>query len=204
VLKRLLWIVDANALAAEIVPAVLRAGVGWLQLRDPDVPLDVWRGQLEGWRVTGRGLDVVVNGGPDWAREAACGAHLKAAQGRLSSTQRMTWPLLGRSVHGVNETVRALNDRPDYLVAGPVFATRSKPGHPGIDVPGLAEIVERAGHTPVLAVGGITPRRVLEVAGAGAAGVVVLSGITGAADPEQAARAYLAALGEAFLPADAG
>jgi thiamine-phosphate diphosphorylase len=203
-LKRLLWIVDAGALAAGIVPAVLRAGVVWLQLRDQTVPPAVWRRHLEAWSVDAGGFDVVVNGGPAWARQARLGAHLKACQPTRSVHERAGWPQFGRSVHDEGEAALARDDRPDYLIAGPVFPTASKPGHPGLGLSGLSAIVERSAGTPVLAVGGVTPARVGAIGGAGAAGVAVLSGISAAADPAAAARAFLEALDAVFLPADAG
>ena len=58
----------------------------------------------------------------------------------------------------------------DYLIAGTVFASRSKGAHaPLLGVDGLAEIVQ-AVSVPVLAIGGITPDRLEEIAAAGAAG----------------------------------
>jgi len=60
----------------------------------------------------------------------------------------------------------------------------------------LRRVTAGAGR-PVLAIGGVTPARVGEVLAAGAAGVAVMGGISGAADPGGATRAYLDALGRA-------
>ena len=81
--------------------------------------------------------------------------------------------LIGQSVHGVDEAVRA-SPHVDYLIAGTVFPTASKPGlrdHLGVD--GLAAIVS-AVTVPVLAIGGVSMGRLEEVAGAGAAGVAAI------------------------------
>ena len=51
---------------------------------------------------------------------------------------------------------------------------------------------------PVIAIGGITPVRVTEVAGAGAQGVAVLGGVWRAGDPAAAAAEYVAAVQAAW------
>jgi thiamine-phosphate pyrophosphorylase len=77
---------------------------------------------------------------------------------------------------------------------GPVFATGSKPGHPGAGVETLGHLVTALAPTPVYAIGGLTPERVAPVLGAGAHGVAVRSAILFARDPRHAARAFAAAL----------
>jgi thiamine-phosphate pyrophosphorylase len=80
--------------------------------------------------------------------------------------------LVGRSVHTVAEAVDA--GPVDYLVAGTVFPTSSKPGRVAIlGLDGLAEIVQ-ATAVPVLAIGGVTRERLDEIAMTGAAGVAAI------------------------------
>jgi thiamine biosynthesis protein ThiS len=74
----------------------------------------------------------------------------------------------------------------DYLLAGHVFATVSKPGRPPLGLDGLGAIVA-ASPAPVLAIGGITGERVAAVIAAGAAGIAVIGAISEAADPGRAA-----------------
>ncbi len=162
----------------------------WVHVRDASVSPDEWRRVLGGTD----GPSVVVNGAPAWAREAGWGAHLKTAQETLDPSVRVGWSLLGRSVHDPDETRSALLDEPDYLVAGPVYPTTSKPGHAGIGLDGLRRIVACAGGRPVLAIGGSAPERVRELLAAGAYGVSVRSGITAAPDPAASVRAFLDAL----------
>lgn len=191
---RLLWIVDREAVENGSVPHALRGGVRWLYLRDPAFPARAWQRHLQAWDEGRRGVRAVVVGGPRWARRVGWGAHLKAAQAVLGRAERDAWSLLGRSVHDIEETRTALRDRPDYLVAGPVFPTRSKPGHPGIGLDGLARIVEVADGCLVFAVGGILVRHVAEIAAVGAYGVAIRSGITAVDDPATFTRDYLKAL----------
>jgi len=191
---RLLWIVDRDALENGSVPRALDGGVSWLHLRDTGVQAATWRRHLRDWSSGSRPVHGVVNGAPPWAREDRLGAHLKTSQPVLGRTERAAWSLLGRSVHDAAEVCAALKDRPDYLVAGPVFPTTSKPGHPGVGLAGLVSICAAAATCPVLAIGGVGPADVPRILEVGAHGVAVRSGITDAADPAAAARAYLEVL----------
>ena len=192
---RLLWIVDREAIENGAIPRAIGGGVRWVHLRDGTIEPRTWRQQLS----APEEVRVVVNGGPPWALAAGWGAHLKAVQHALPRAQRDAWSLFGRSVHDAAETSMALRDRPDYLVAGPVFPTTSKPGHEGLGLEGLRRIVAAAKGCPVLAIGGIQPRHMAAIGGAGAHGLAVRSGITAAADPASAALDYLNA-----LPVDPG
>jgi thiamine-phosphate pyrophosphorylase len=76
-------------------------------------------------------------------------------------------------VHGADEAVIAARDV-DYMTAGTVFPTTSKPGlstHLGLA--GLAAIV-RAVPVPVLAIGGVSMERIEAVAATGAAGMAAI------------------------------
>ena len=123
-------------------------------------------------RVTrGSGTRVVVNDRLDVA--LACGAdgvHLRHDSVR-AETVRTIAPagfLVGRSVHGLAEAEGA--GPVDYLIAGTVFPTPSKPAAtPILGLDGLADVVQAVA-VPVLAIGGITRERLDEVAATGAAG----------------------------------
>jgi thiamine-phosphate pyrophosphorylase len=119
----------------------------------------------------GSGTRVVVNDRLDVA--LACGAdgvHLRHDSVR-AETVRTIAPagfLVGRSVHGPAEAEGA--GPVDYLIAGTVFPTPSKPAAtPILGLDGLADVVQAVA-VPVLAIGGITRERLDEVAATGAAG----------------------------------
>ena len=190
----MLWVVDREAIENGSVPRALCGGVRWLYLRDPSIAARSWQRHLQAWDAGQRIIRAVVSSGPRWARDAGWGAHLKAAQPALPRAQRDGWSLLGRSVHDAGETRRALLDRPDYLVAGPVFPTASKPGYPGIGLDGLTRIAAAAEGCPLFAIGGIAARHLAAIGSAGAYGVAVRSGITAAHDPASVAVEYLRAL----------
>jgi thiamine-phosphate pyrophosphorylase len=106
--------------------------------------------------------------------------------------------LVGRSVHSAEAARRAGAEGADYLIAGPVYETRS---HPSVEPAGLALIEEIAAavRVPVLAIGGITTEHVEEVVRAGASGVAVISAVLAQPDPRAAAEALRRALDAAWL-----
>ncbi len=106
--------------------------------------------------------------------------------------------LIGRSVHDVEGASAAARDGADFVIAGHVYETASKPGQSPRGPEFIAEIVANC-PVPVIAIGGITPERVSEVLRAGAHGVAVLSGILSAPDPRSAARSYSDALRQGGL-----
>lgn len=101
--------------------------------------------------------------------------------------------LIGLSVHSVESAAQAEQDGADYVIAGHVFETGSKPGQPGRGT-AFIEAVARAVGIPIIAIGGIRPGNTGDVVAAGAHGVAVLTGILAADDPERAAARYAAAL----------
>ena len=153
----------------------VQAGVDLIQVRERDLEgaalsaLTVELVRLS--RATG--TRVVVNERLDVA--LACGADGVHLRGDSMSPERARSMapagfLIGRSVHGAEEAVQAAPGA-DYLIAGTVFPTSSKPGlHECLGVEGLAVIV-RAVSLPVLAIGGVSMDRIGAVAEAGAAGV---------------------------------
>lgn len=110
--------------------------------------------------------------------------------------------LIGRSVHDETGAERAAIERADFVIAGNVYPSRSKPGWPGRGLEFITRVME-AGGLPVIAIGGITPTRVPEVIQAGAHGVAVISGILASPDPGAAAQAYHLALDESGARTDA-
>jgi len=94
--------------------------------------------------------------------------------------------LLGRSIHDVDGARNAAELGTDYLLAGNVFATASHPGAEGRGLDWLAKIVETVS-IPVIAIGGITSKRIAEVIATGAYGVAVGREILLAPNPQQAA-----------------
>jgi thiamine-phosphate pyrophosphorylase len=97
--------------------------------------------------------------------------------------------LIGVSASTREAARRAQKDGADYIGAGPVFATSTKPdaGEP-IGLARLAEIAASV-TVPVVAIGGITIDNVARVFEAGARGAAVVSAVVSAEDVTAAARA---------------
>src|SRR6185295_1501416 len=147
--------------------------------------------------IRGWSTKVVVNDRVDVA--IACGAdgvHLRGDSMPAVRVRRMTPDgfLIGRSVHSAEEA-SAVAAGADYLVAGTVFPTTSKPGQAAVlGVPGLSAIAHAVA-VPVLGIGGMSVERASEVAGAGARG---LSAIGLFADPDRPIKEVVRLLRERF------
>lgn len=80
---------------------------------------------------------------------------------------------LSKSCHSLAEVVDAAGQgRFDYVSLSPIFESISKPGYR--PVLNRDEMIAAAAAMPVIALGGVTPERVAELAGIGFAGYAVL------------------------------
>jgi thiamine-phosphate pyrophosphorylase len=153
------------------------AGVDLIQVRERDLEagaLLALTGELVA-ATRGTHTRIVVNDRLDVALAAgAAGVHLRGDSIPIAAARRMAPSgfLIGRSVHSVSEAAAAAGA--DYLIAGTVFSTTSKPaGAPRLGTEGLQAIV-RAVTVPVLAIGGIDTARLDDVAATGAAGLAAI------------------------------
>jgi thiamine-phosphate diphosphorylase len=135
---------------------------------------------------------VFVSGRPDVA--AAIGAHgVQLAINDLSPLDaRRVLPhgWIGRSVHSRQEAAAAVAEGADFLVVGNIYQTASHPGRPAAGLDLVRETAELG--RPVIAIGGITPERAVEVRAAGAYGVAAIRALWEASDPAAATIALLA------------
>lgn len=178
----------------ETLVAALEGGVDLVQVREKDLPA---RALLARARevialARPRGVPVVVNDRADIAVAAgADGVHLGTDDLPLMEARRLagTGLLLGASTHDLGEASAAIEAGADLCGVGAMFATALKPER----VPGgatyLRAYLERFLRTPHLAIGGVTPANVGELAAAGARGVAVSAAICAARDPGAVAAA---------------
>jgi thiamine-phosphate pyrophosphorylase len=147
--------------------------------------------------VQGLRIPVLVNDRPDIAIAAgAAGAHLGADDMPIGLARRIAPPgfVLGASVG--DETEAAEAGGADYWGIGPWRATPTKEdAGTGLGADGFSRLLQLAGGTPALAIGGVTPEDVPMILHRGGKGVAVVSGILGAEDVETAARRYAGQLG---------
>jgi thiamine-phosphate pyrophosphorylase len=173
-------IAERVAALGALIRDATSAGIDIVQIREPDLPArsltEVVVAAVQASR--GTATLIVVNDRVDIALVAgADGAHLGVRSLPTARVREMTPPgfLLGRSIHTVDDACGVAAERNlDYVIAGTVFASASKPNETrllGID--GLAAVV-RAANLPVVAIGGIDLETLASVARTGAAGFAAI------------------------------
>lgn len=205
---------------AAFVDAAFAGGVDIIQLRDKSIEAAEELGLLEVlhqaaqrhgrlWAVNDRADIASVSGAPVF-HIGQKDLPLEAARTFLGKGT-----VIGLSTHSPEQVDAAIAASPgrsglDYFCVGPVWATPTKPGRAAVGLDLLryaAEAIRRAqsgvdgrtqsmadGTLPWFAIGGIGLGNVEQVVEAGARRIVVVRAITEADDPEDAARALLAAL----------
>jgi len=186
----------------------IQGGVDVVQLREKQLEA---RPLLERAAIVRRvcadlGVPFIVNDRPDLALESgADGVHLGQEDAPPSLARRILGPdaLIGLSTHSKDDLVASLDEPADYVSAGPVSPTPTKPGRPGVGLGYVSYAVEHAGR-PVWVTGGVSPATVTGIVAAGARHVVVVRWLTESSDPAGAARALRRALDVAIEEAESG
>jgi len=178
----------------DVVRAALDGGVRAVQLREKDLEgselyhlatqLRKITESYRAWFLINERLDVALAVDAD-------GVHLGQMSFPVATARRLLGPgkLIGVSTHSLAEITAAAGT--DFLVFGPVYFTPSKAayGEPqGLDR--LREAVAQSS-VPIFAIGGINVERIPHVLTAGAYGVAMISALSAASDPTQAAREIL-------------
>jgi thiamine-phosphate pyrophosphorylase len=182
--------------AVEQALAAARGGAWAVQLRDKtatDAALTSLAREVMA-AIAPFGTRLFVNDRVAVARAAgAHGLHIGQTDGDPRAARALVGPdvMLGLSVESLADASAIPPGLVDYVGAGPVRATPSKPDHaPPIGMDGLAAIA-RAAPCPAIAIGGLGPGDAAALHAAGAAGMAVVSAVTRAPDMEAAARALL-------------
>ncbi len=185
---------------ALLLDAALRGGVDVVQLRDKELPDDALVRAAAVFRrvCDAHGALFVLNDRPELVEAAAAdGVHVgqgdtPAALARATVGRER---LVGLSVGSRAELAAAGGADVDYLGVGAVFGTPTKPDAESVGLELVRAAAEHA-RVPWFAIGGVDLGNAAELAAAGAPGIAVVRAIRDAADPEVAARALRAALGE--------
>ena len=174
------------------VEAALQGGVTCVQLREKHLDRDAFLAEARQLCALCRryGVPFIVNDDLDIA--LACGADgihvgqddMPAAEVRRRAGRRL---IVGVSAHTPEEARLAEAAGADYLGAGAVFGSATKTDASLLTPAGL-QAVCAAVHIPVVAIGGVNARNILQLQGSGAAGAAVVSGIFGAPDITAACR----------------
>jgi|AntAceMinimDraft_12_1070368.scaffolds.fasta_scaffold19061_3 thiamine-phosphate pyrophosphorylase len=181
--------------------AAARGGAAWVQLRDKsasDGDLAALIRQLLP-EMAALSTLLIVNDRVEVAlATGAHGLHIGQGDGDAAAIRQRMPPgmILGLSIETVAQA-RLVPPGVDYIGAGPVRATPTKPDHATpIGFDGLAEIIAAAA-LPAFAIGGLKQSDAKAVRATGAIGMAVVSAVTRAPDPEAATRALLAEWGTA-------
>ena len=182
--------------------ACIGGGVDIVQLRDkslPDAKL-LRRGEVARSVCAQHGVPFIVNDRPDLAVAlGADGVHIGQQDTSPEDTRTMVGPdlLVGLSTHTGRELDAAAGSPVDYLSAGPVVPTPTKPGRPGTGLSYVRSAVARSPF-PVWVTGGVDPSSVDRLAASGARHFVVVRYLTEAEDPADHAATLRRAIDEAL------
>jgi thiamine-phosphate diphosphorylase len=145
-----------------------------VQLRAPQ--LTTKQVEIEAMKLVGSSpVPVVISSRADLAVACdAAGVHLPERDIATADARKLAGKrLVGRSVHSLDAAAAAQSEGADYVVYGPVWPSLSHPGVAPVGIDAL-EKMARTLRIPVLAIGGVTPERIADCHGAGAAGYAAI------------------------------
>jgi hydroxymethylpyrimidine kinase / phosphomethylpyrimidine kinase / thiamine-phosphate diphosphorylase len=175
--------------SAHWVQRVLDAGVRTVQLRIKDAGHPCLRNEIRASVAAARAANAQLFINDHWSlaiEEGAYGVHL--GQEDLESADLNAIAAaglrLGLSTHSYWEVCRAWSLQPSYIACGPIHPTQAK------RMPWIAQGNDNLAYwcallsIPVVAIAGMNVQRATQAMACGAAGVAVISAITGAPSPE--------------------
>ena len=168
----------------EQVQAAATAGIDLIQVREPDLDAGALVSLVRSFMhlVAGTAAKVLVNDRVDVALAAnASGVQLKERSILPGEVRRIAPPgfVIGCSIHSVASV--AARNAADFLIAGTVRPTVSKPSVDYLDEAGLRQIVEAAGEQKVLGIGGLDIPSIPLLAATCAAGMAAVGAFIPAA-----------------------
>ncbi|HEY5026362.1 MAG TPA: thiamine phosphate synthase [Acidimicrobiales bacterium] len=191
---------------AGFLDSCITGGVDIVQLRDKDLEARhlVQRGRLAARVCADHGVPFLLNDRPDLALEIeADGVHVGQHDVCPATARRVLGPtaIVGLSTHAPEELDASRDEPVDYVSAGPVVPTPTKPGRPGT---GRDYITFATTHAPrpVFVTGGVTPDTVPALVSAGARHFVVVRYLTESDDPTRAAAQLRASIEQSLEDAD--
>lgn len=175
------------------IAGAIAGGVDVVQIREHDLAAGTLAALVRDCLAAAAGtrVRIVVNDRLDVAlATGAHGVHLRE-DGLPATAVRGLTPagfLIGRSLHAAASAESA--GAADYLMAGSVFETTSKPGAPArLGLDGFAAVVRASPRCPVWAIGGVTAGRIPGLVARGASGVAAIDAFIPRTDASQLASA---------------
>jgi len=189
---------------AEFLDSILGAGVDVVQMREKEAEAgDVIRwGMVFKEAAEAHRALFIVNDRPDVALALdADGVHLGQDDLPAEVARRILGreALIGLSTHSPDQFDAALPEA-DYLCAGPVWETPTKPGRPAAGLDLIRHAARSDEERPWFAIGGINQENLPEVLDAGAERIVVVRAVTEAVSPGDASRELVRGVGRGEGP----
>ncbi len=186
---------------ADFVVSALKGGVDVLQIRDKTADAKtIIQYSREIRKITKDfGVPFIINDRPDIAIEVeADGVHLGQEDIPVSLARKI-FPeaIIGLSTHGDKELKASLSEDVDYISAGPIVPTPTKPGRPGVGQT-YADKASKLSPKPVFVTGGIQPSQINDLVSVGIRHFVVVRYLTLSEDPYKAARLLREAINQAL------
>ncbi|EKO3981620.1 thiamine phosphate synthase [Vibrio fluvialis] len=176
-----------------VVKQAIASGVSLVQVREKqgDVRTFIERAAAVKAVLSGSGVPLIINDRVDVALAVdADGVHLGQSDMPATLARQLLGPdkLIGLSVENEQQFEQAQSLPVDYLGLSAIFATPTKTNtvkHWGLD--GLNWAMARS-RLPMVAIGGLNTSNIGAVAQTGVQGIALVSAISHAPDPQQAAR----------------
>ncbi len=176
-----------------VVKQAIAGGVSLVQVREKqgDVRTFIERAAAVKAVLSGSGVPLIINDRVDVALAVdADGVHLGQSDMPATLARQLLGPdkLIGLSVENEQQFEQAQSLPVDYLGLSAIFATPTKTNtvkHWGLD--GLNWAMARS-RLPMVAIGGLNTSNIGAVAQTGLQGIALVSAISHAPDPQQAAR----------------
>ena len=199
VLPRLYVILDQALLTTpetDCAQKLAEAGVRLLQYRNKTASARELLESAQSISAALRYRDVtfVVNDRADVAYiSGAAGVHVGQEDLGVEEARAVLGPgkLIGVSTHNREQFQLAISTSADYIAVGPIFSTSSKAKPDPVVGTNFIREVRPLTEKPIVAIGGITLERAVEVIKAGADSVAVISDILRAPDPGERARQFV-------------
>lgn len=184
------WLADETLYAQ--VEKCLQGGATFVQLREKELDSEHFLEEAESLKGLCRKYQVpfVINDDVDIALAVdADGVHVGQSDMEAADVRKILGPdkIIGVSAQTVEQAVRAQERGADYLGVGAVFPTESKSDADEVSHETLKAIC-KAVDIPVIAIGGISRKNVMELSGSGICGIAVISAIFAQPDIEKATK----------------
>lgn len=186
---------------AEIVKRAAAAGTPCIQIREKLMPTNRFLDHAGALTTLAHqlGMEVIINDAVEIAQIVdADGVHLGQDDLPIRAARSLLGPRkwIGKTCPTILDAHQAKDDGADYCGIGPVFAstTKAKPTLGGIELVSSYLDDPKTDGFPMLAISGISPTNIDQLASVGCPGVAVSGCVCSSEDPESVCRAIIEAV----------